>query len=113
MELWQVLILAVVQGVTEFLPISSSGHLVIVAALTGVKDNVVDVNIVLHVLQQSTQTRLSIEGPVTVRWRAADAGGPPRAVSVDCGKLRILKRSGRPAFEKWFLAASVSKPRDH
>ncbi len=49
MELWQVLILAVIQGVTEFLPISSSGHLVIVAALTGVKDNVVEVNIVLHV----------------------------------------------------------------
>ncbi len=48
-ELWQVLILATIQGVTEFLPISSSGHLVIVAALTGVKDNIVEVNIVLHV----------------------------------------------------------------
>ena len=28
-QLWQVLILAVIQGVAEFLPISSSGHLVI------------------------------------------------------------------------------------
>ncbi len=33
MVLWHVLILAVVQGLTEFLPVSSSGHLVIVAAL--------------------------------------------------------------------------------
>lgn len=49
MGLWQIFLLAVVQGVTEFLPISSSGHLVIVAALTGVTDNVVDLNIVLHV----------------------------------------------------------------
>lgn len=49
MELWQILILAVVQGVAEFLPISSSGHLVVLAALTGVHDNVVEVNIVLHV----------------------------------------------------------------
>jgi undecaprenyl-diphosphatase len=30
MNLWQVLLLAVVQGITEFLPISSDGHLVIV-----------------------------------------------------------------------------------
>lgn len=33
MELWQALLLGVVQGVTEFLPISSSGHLVLVQKL--------------------------------------------------------------------------------
>ena len=53
MELWQILILAVVQGVTEFLPISSSGHLVIVAQLMNAESvqdlDVSDVNIVLHV----------------------------------------------------------------
>ncbi len=32
-QLWQTLILAVVQGITEFLPISSDGHLVIVGTL--------------------------------------------------------------------------------
>jgi undecaprenyl-diphosphatase len=48
----EVLLLAVVQGVAEFLPISSSGHLVIVAALlTGgdlQKLDVTELNIVLH-----------------------------------------------------------------
>ena len=37
-SLWQVLVLAVVQGVAEFLPISSSGHLVLVPWLFGWED---------------------------------------------------------------------------
>lgn len=52
MEPWLILlILAIVQGVAEFLPISSSGHLVILADLIGNEEklDVNDVNIVLHV----------------------------------------------------------------
>ena len=50
--LWQIMLLAVVQGVAEFLPISSSGHLVIVnwilqASGYGLPD-ISDINIVLH-----------------------------------------------------------------
>lgn len=49
---WQILILAIVQGITEFLPISSSGHLVIAAGVlspqNGQLPDVGDVNIVLH-----------------------------------------------------------------
>ncbi len=48
MTLLEILILAVVQGVTEFLPISSSGHLVIVESVLGLEKNLLDVNIVLH-----------------------------------------------------------------
>ena len=56
LELWQIIILAVVQGIAEFLPISSSGHLVVVAAWFASHTNdgttanldVADVNIVLH-----------------------------------------------------------------
>ncbi len=53
MSLFLVIVLAIVQGVAEFLPISSSGHLVIVAALlrgwdNPTKINIIDVSIVLH-----------------------------------------------------------------
>ncbi len=42
------LILAVVQGIAEFLPISSSGHLVILGGLLGVSDESATVEIILH-----------------------------------------------------------------
>lgn len=44
----QVLILAVIQGIAEFLPISSSGHLVIVGALFGMSEGSTELNIILH-----------------------------------------------------------------
>lgn len=47
-DLWQILALAVVQGVAEFLPISSSGHLVLLGTLMGLEE-ISDLNIVLHV----------------------------------------------------------------
>ncbi len=50
---WQVVLLAIVQGVAEFLPISSSGHVVVLAALMGYGDTnglkIDDLNIALHV----------------------------------------------------------------
>lgn len=49
--LLQIIVLAIVQGIAEFLPISSSGHLVIFAALMGVdaeRFDLVELNIVLH-----------------------------------------------------------------
>ncbi|UUO06376.1 undecaprenyl-diphosphate phosphatase [Blastopirellula sp. J2-11] len=48
---WQIVALAVVQGVAEFLPISSSGHVVILATLLGATAeqlDVVELNIFLH-----------------------------------------------------------------
>lgn len=37
MEFWQALVLGVVQGVTEFLPVSSSGHLELARAVMGIE----------------------------------------------------------------------------
>ncbi len=49
MPLFQVVILAIVQGITEFLPISSSAHLTILPWLLGWKDPGLEFDIALHV----------------------------------------------------------------
>lgn len=48
MQVWEVVILAVVQGIAEFLPISSSGHLVIVEALLGGELENLELSVALH-----------------------------------------------------------------
>lgn len=49
MTFLQMVILAVVQGVTEFLPISSSGHLILVPVFTGAEDQGPMIDIAVHV----------------------------------------------------------------
>ena len=48
MELYQLTILALVQGITEFLPISSSGHLVIISKVLGWSDQGLTIDVALH-----------------------------------------------------------------
>lgn len=48
MAVWQVILLGILQGVTEFLPVSSSGHLVIVPHLLGWPDPGLAVDAMLH-----------------------------------------------------------------
>ena len=49
MNFFQVLVLSLVQGVTEFLPVSSSGHLVIFQKLFGLKEAPILFDVLLHV----------------------------------------------------------------
>jgi len=45
----QILILAAIQGITEFLPISSSGHLILVPNFTGLRDQGLMMDVAVHV----------------------------------------------------------------
>jgi undecaprenyl-diphosphatase len=48
-SLLQLVVLTVIQGITEFLPISSSGHLALVPALIGWPDQGLDIDVAVHV----------------------------------------------------------------
>jgi len=48
MDLLQLLVLALVQGITEFLPISSSAHLILVPEFTGWADQGMEVDVAVH-----------------------------------------------------------------
>src|SRR5262245_62009296 len=48
MPIEQILVLALIQGITEFLPISSSGHLLLVPLLTGWPDQGLMTDVMVH-----------------------------------------------------------------
>jgi len=49
MNIWILLLLSVVQGLTEFLPVSSSGHLLLLENIFGIKNNLLLLNLFLHI----------------------------------------------------------------
>lgn len=49
MPLFQLLLVAIIQGLTEFLPVSSSGHLILLPGLTGLADQGQMIDVAVHV----------------------------------------------------------------
>ncbi len=49
MSLYHLLLVAIIQGITEFLPISSSGHLILLPNLTGLQDQGQVIDVAVHV----------------------------------------------------------------
>jgi len=80
MALYHLLVLAVVQGLTEFLPVSSSGHLVLTSQVMGWEDQGIVIDIAVHL-----GTLLAV---VIYFWR--DVG------RVIGGSLRLVTFRGGP-----------------
>ncbi len=105
MELVRYAALGLVQGLTEFLPVSSSGHLVLAQRYLGVEAPGIVLEVTLHVA-----TALAIV--IYFRRRlvtmfAASAGGK-RAVTDEIGLVRFpLDRAG-----SWMLKVSLVAPCD-
>ena len=49
MTLFAIFLVAAIQGITEFLPVSSSGHLIILPAITGLNDQGQAIDVAVHV----------------------------------------------------------------
>ncbi|MBI3745632.1 MAG: hypothetical protein HY264_03760 [Chloroflexi bacterium] len=89
--LFQAIVMGIVQGLTEFLPVSSSGHLIIVPALLGWKDPFVDslvFSVMLHlgtllallVYFRADLIRLVLAWLASIRDRSL-AGDPERRLA--------------------------------
>jgi len=48
MTMLQILVLALIQGLTEFLPVSSSGHLILVPSIFGWTDQGLSFDVAVH-----------------------------------------------------------------
>ncbi len=83
MPILTLLLVAIVQGVTEFLPVSSSGHLVLLPALTGRDDQGLAIDVAAHVgtlgavvLYFWPDVKQALRGiPQLFRARIEDRGG--------------------------------------
>ncbi|ALI55787.1 undecaprenyl-diphosphate phosphatase [Celeribacter marinus] len=49
MSIFYLLLVALIQGLTEFLPVSSSGHLILLPQLTGMQDQGLTIDVAVHV----------------------------------------------------------------
>ncbi len=80
MPLFHLFLIAVIQGVTEFLPVSSSGHLILLPQLSGMADQGLAIDVAVHVgtlgaviLYFWTDVRNAALGvPKLIRWQVDD-----------------------------------------
>lgn len=82
MTLYHLFLVAAIQGITEFLPVSSSGHLILLPNLTGMADQGQVIDVAVHVgtlfaviLYFWSDVKLALSGvPKLLRWQIDDQG---------------------------------------
>ena len=102
MPLLHLILVAVIQGLTEFLPVSSSGHLVLLPTLTGLPDQGQAIDVAVHVgtlcaviFYFRAETRLFLSGIPRLMTGKADTPGARLALlllvaSVPVAALGLL-----------------------
>ena len=83
MPLFHIVLVAILQGLTEFLPVSSSGHLILLPKLTGLEDQGQAIDIAVHVGTLGCRPDLFSQGfhgdPARTSSAAARRHGTPRS----------------------------------
>lgn len=106
MTLWQAIVLAVVQGLTEFLPISSTAHLALVPWLFGWKDPGLTFDVALHL--GTLVSVLAYFGKTWLRLVQAALGADVRIPGGrDPNATATPEEARRERLLFWFLVAAT------
>ena len=97
MSLFHLFMVAVVQGLTEFLPVSSSGHLILLPHLTGHEDQGLAIDVAVHVgtlfaviLYFWTDVRLALSGLPRLATGRADTPGARLAMLLLIASVPVI-----------------------
>ncbi|MEO0410892.1 MAG: undecaprenyl-diphosphate phosphatase [Pseudomonadota bacterium] len=90
MSLLQLTVLALVQGITEFLPISSSGHLILVPQMTDWEDQGLAMDIAVHVGTLGAVLLYFRSEVVRLGWGAVATLGLANGSSEAAGNKRLF-----------------------
>ncbi|MEI4235221.1 undecaprenyl-diphosphate phosphatase [Roseovarius sp. D22-M7] len=97
MTLFHIFIVAIIQGVTEFLPISSSGHLILLPGLAGMPDQGLMIDVAVHVgtlvavvIYFWADVRLAILGTPRMLIGRVDTPGPRLALLLLIATIPVI-----------------------
>jgi len=100
----QTIFLGIIQGLTEFLPISSSGHLVLFQHLIGLKNPELLLDISLHV---GTLLAVLIFFRADIKMMITETIGFVRKVSRERKSIREIQQYSHAALTFWILIGSI------
>lgn len=110
------LVLGVIQGLTEFLPVSSSGHLVILQGLAGVKTPGVTLEVALH-LGTLLAVLVALRSDVAWLWRSCCGPGGREGkegrrllwmLAVALVPTGVIGLAGKSFFERAFSSPAAA-----
>lgn len=91
MGTWEALTLGAVQGLTEFLPVSSSGHLVVAQALLGLREPVLLFDVMVHLATLGSLAAVFREELVLL-WRSLLPTPPGKTSNLNPAELAEGRR---------------------